>query len=34
MRRSCASFLMFAVVANIPGREPEWFAEVAEGTQL
>ena len=33
MRRSCASFLMLAVVANIPGRVPDWFDDVAEGTQ-
>ena len=33
MRRSCASFLVLAVVADIPGRVPDWFADVADGTQ-
>ena len=33
MRRSCASFLVLAVVADIPGRVPDWFDEVAAGTQ-
>ena len=34
MRRSCASFLVLAVVADIPGRVPDWFADAAAGTEV